>query len=305
MVRKALWILLLMGYVAMVWHGVTGDTGPMGWLNALQQHWTGGYSRKLSFLVFCFGTIALSSPILLPLVLTLPAKTSSATAPVEVHREALPVPDAKPASGWKTAALAWSVPVALAWIATFAYHAWDWHVRTQDVTQRYQPVSLGDGAARVANGSRIALQGRFLWDRTVVRRERSQAELTYVPVVDSAWREGGPVGFIAQFESRELSAWRNGDKTRRAPILARVDGAMPAAAFEVFAKAGATLTPSAALIVPVAAVDGKPAQEQGAFDLEKALVLSTVLTAVWTATVLAIVLAYAKQAWSERRRKRK
>ena len=65
MIRKALWILLLVGYIAMVWHGATGDTGPMGWLNGLQQQWTGGYSRKLSFLVFCFGTIALSSPILL------------------------------------------------------------------------------------------------------------------------------------------------------------------------------------------------------------------------------------------------
>jgi hypothetical protein len=53
MIRKALSILLPVGYVAMVWHGVTGETGPMGWLSALQQHWTGHYSRKLSFLVFC------------------------------------------------------------------------------------------------------------------------------------------------------------------------------------------------------------------------------------------------------------
>jgi len=30
MFRKALWILLLVGCVAMVWHGVTGDTGASG-----------------------------------------------------------------------------------------------------------------------------------------------------------------------------------------------------------------------------------------------------------------------------------
>jgi len=292
MIRKALWILLLLGYVAMVWHGATGDTGPMGWLNALQQHWTGGYSRKLSFLVFCFGTIALSSPILLPLLLTAPAKAQP---------EAVSAPAAKASSAWKTAALAWSVPVALAWIATFGYYAWDWHVRGQDATQRYRPVSLRDAVAPVANGSHIALQGRFLWDRTVVRQERGQPGSTYVPVVDSAWREGEPVRFIAQFDGRELSTWRASDKTRRDAILARVDGGVPTAAFDVFAKAGATLAPSATLIVAVAAVDGQPAQKRVAFDLENALVLATVLTVIWSVCVLAIALAYAKQAWRERR----
>jgi len=115
MIRKALWMLLLVGYIAMVWHGATGDTGPMGWLNALRQHWTGGYSRKLSFMAFCFGTIALSSPILLPLLLTSPAKPPSAV---------VPAPASKPTPGWKTAALAWSIPVALAWIATVLTAVW-------------------------------------------------------------------------------------------------------------------------------------------------------------------------------------
>lgn len=307
MIRTALWILLLVGYVAMVWHGATGDTGPMGWLNALQLQWTGSYSRKLSFLVFCVGTLALSSPILLPLMLTSPAKPPSATSPAEPQREAVPAPATTPTSGWKTVAGTWSVPVALAWAATFGYHAWDWHVRGQDATQRYQPVSLSASASAtpVSNGSRIALQGRFLWDRTVVRRERNQPESTYVPLVDGAWREGDPVRFIAQFESRELSAWRANDKNRQDAVLARVDGAAPTAAFGVFAKVGAALAPSAALIVPVAAVDGQPAQMQATFDFDRALTIAAVLTAVWTVCVLAIALALAKQAWSERRRARR
>ena len=306
MIRKALWILLLLGYVAMVWHGVTGDTGPMGWLNALQQQWTGSYSRKLSFLVFCFGTLALSSPILLPLILMAPAKPAAASLPADAQGGATqPAPVAKPTSGWKTAVLAWIVPVALAWVATFGYHAWDWHLRQQDATQRYQPVSLADGAAPVANGSHIALPGRFLWDRTVVRRERGQVESTYVPVVDRAWREGDPVRFIAQFESRELDTWRADDKKRQDAILARVEGAVPTAAFGVFAKAGATLAPSASLIIAIAARDGQPAQQQPAFALDNALMLALVLTAVWTVSVLAIALALAKQAWSERRRARR
>lgn len=304
MIRKTLWILLLVGYIWMVWYGATGDTGPMGWLNALQQQWTGGYSRKLSFLVFCLGTIVLSSPILLPLMLTSPAKPFSPAVPAKAQREAVPVPAAKQTAAWKTVALAWIVPIALAWIATFAYHAWDWYLRQQDATHRYLPVSLADGEAPVANGSRITLPGRFLWDRTVVRRERGQAESSYVPVVGRAWREGDPVRFIAQFESRELAAWRASDKNHQTAILARVDGAVPKAAFGVFAKAGATLAPSAALIVAVAAVDGQPAQKQPAFAIDNALLLAMVLTVVWTVSVLAITLAFAKQAWSERRRAR-
>lgn len=86
-----------------------------------------------------------------------------------------------------------------------------------------------------------------------------------MPLVDGAWREGDPVRFVARFESRELSAWRASDKNRQDATLARVDGAVPTAAFGVFAKAGATLAPSAALIVTVAAVDGQPAQAQCVF----------------------------------------
>jgi hypothetical protein len=118
MIRKLLWVMLLIGYVAMVWYGAIGETGPMGWLNALQQHWTGGYSRKLSFTVFCFGAITLSSPILLPLMLAPGCKSSAA--------EVTPAAAAKPMSPWQTGALAWCIPVALAWIATFGYHAYDW-----------------------------------------------------------------------------------------------------------------------------------------------------------------------------------
>jgi hypothetical protein len=305
MIRTTLWILLLVGYLVMVWHGVTGDTGPMGWLNALQQHWTGGYSRKLSFLVLCFGTITLSSPILLPLMLTSPAKPPAQAAPVQSHRETVPSSAPKPRAGWKTVALAWSIPVALVWIATFSYHAWEWHLRTQDATQRYQPIALVDGAVPVANGSHVALPGRFLWDRTIVRRERGQPESTYVPVVDRAWREGEPVRFIAKFESRDLAAWRTGDSKRQGAILARVDGAVPTAAFGVFAKAGATLAPSAALIVAVAARDGQPAQKQPAFAIDNAILFASVLTVVWTVSILAITLAFAKQAWSDRRHARR
>ncbi len=302
MIRKALWILLLAGYVAMVWHGVTGDAGPMGWLNALQQHWTGGYSRKLSFLVFSFGVIALSSPILLPLILSAPAATPAEAPPVKAPEIA-----AQPISKWKAGLLGWGIPVMLAWVATFGYYGWEGHVRSQDASQPYEPVSLASGAppASVSGSSRLALQGRFLWDRTVVRSERGMTESTYVPVVDLSWHEGESSRFVAQFDSRELPAWRAADKARRGPILARVEGAAPTAAFDVFAKMGAPLAPSAALIVPVASADGRPAQPQPAFDLEQALLLSTVLTAVWTACALALALGLAKEAWSERRRARR
>jgi hypothetical protein len=297
MIRKALWLLLLLGYVAMVWHGATGDTGPMGWLNALQQHWTGGYSRKLSFIVFCFGTIALTSPILLPLILASPPKPPATTA------QGAP---AEPASAWKTAVLTWGVPIALAWAATFGWHAWEWHVRGQDIAQPYEPVDLAASAtaAPVSRGSHLALQGRFLWDRTVVRRERGKTETTYVPVVALAWREGEPVRFIAQFESSEMPARRGSDPTRHDAILARVDGSVPTAAFDAFANAGAKLAPSAALVVPVAASDGRPVKKQAAFDLENALLISTVLTVIWTVCMLAIALAHVRQVWSERRRAR-
>lgn len=293
MIRKVLWILLLLGYVAMVWHGATGDTGPMGWLNALQQHWTGGYSRKLSFIVFCFVTIALTSPVLLPLILASPPKPPATTAldpPVE------------PASAWKTASFTWGVPIALAWAATFGWHAWDWHVRGQDVAQPYEPVDLAAGAkaAPISSGSHLALQGRFLWDRTVVRRERGKTDTTYVPVVDLAWREGEPVRFVAVVESSELPVWRGKDKLHQDTILARVDGGVPTSAFDVFANAGAKLAPAVSLVVPVADSDGRPAQEQPAFELENALLISTTLTVIWTMCVLAIALAYWKQARAER-----
>lgn len=115
-------------------------------------------------------------------------------------------------------------------------------------------------------------------------------------MVDRGWRAGEPVRFVAQFDSRELPDWRAADPTRKDAILARVDGAVPTAAFEVFSKAGARLTPSAALVIPIAAVDGRPAAQLPAFDLEHALFLASVLTVIWTVCLLTISLAVAKVA---------
>ena len=67
-------------------------------------------------------------------------------------------------------------------------------------------------------------------------------------------------------------------------------------------ETGPMQAPSAALILAVAVADWQPVQRASAFDFEHVLLIAIALTAVWTVSLLAIALAYAKHRRSERRR---
>lgn len=287
MVRVLLWLAVGVGYVVLVWHGVTGDTGPMGWLNALQQQWSGGYSRKLSFVLLMLGVTVLASPVLLPLLLMgdPPPKPRPADAAA---------PAAPPRPGWQVALLAWVVPVALAWAGSLAWHAWDWWQQARDASAAFEPVSLASEAP-LAAGQRVTLQGRLLWDRSVVRRDRghSPPESTFVPVVDAGWRPGDPVRLVLQFDGADALAAR---RAAPAALRVRVQGAVPSAAAGVFAQGGAPLAPQAALGVQAA-----PPAVTPPFPVQGTVIVGGVLSAIWTLVVVAIGGALAREAWGRRR----
>jgi hypothetical protein len=64
MIRGIRFSLLFMGVLAaFVWYGVTGETGPMGWLDHWQQAASGSSSRGLSFLLLCLAVGLLAAPV--------------------------------------------------------------------------------------------------------------------------------------------------------------------------------------------------------------------------------------------------
>ncbi len=312
------WIIVIVffgGLFALCWYGATGETGPMGWLNSWQVGGSGSYSRTLSFAVVCVAGAVIAAPAVgLWTVVTQKSRgrpggpSPSITEPADAKIAALRAGMSERSRWrWRTIVTVWLTGVVLAWTVVLTWHGWDFHRRSADAHSAYTPLRLARTAtvARPDDGSHLALQGRLLWDRSVTRKPKdggTDPEVVFVPAAGADWRPGDAVQFVVEFAPSQVWAIQNRADGTDAPLLVRVEGALPTATRPVFQQAEAPPTDAAVLVKVVASHAGQVNETSPTFDWENARLISLVLSGMWTLSLVTAGLAILVQTWKQRRR---
>jgi len=322
------WIIIIGlfgGLIALCWYGVTGETGPIGWLNSWQNGHTGSYSRGLSFGILCVALTVIGALALgLRALLAPPASQPSGGGPAAFTAPA----DAKIAAmsaamtdrtrwRWRMYLKAWLVGLALVWAAVLGWHGWDYQRRAADARSDYTPLRLERNSAPPTPGasSHWALQGRLLWDRSAVQTTKSrtrETETVFVPVAPADWQPGDAVQFVLRLSRSEV--W---DLQHRAPaqqpqsqsqpptLKVRVEGAVPTPSHAVFQKNEAPLAATAVLVELVDRSGGPVSDPDPRFDWGNARLVGAAISATWTAGVWLGALGVLWQVWRNNRRQGK
>ena len=298
MARRIGWFIVVVGYVALVWYGVTGESGPMGWLNALQQRWFDSYSQKASFAVVTVAALLIASPLLFWLMLADAKAKLGPEDAKDLAKIAAAMRDTAPptASGSRSSnvlvfLVAWLGITAAIWIGCGAYSMWEAHVQSADATARYVPFHLAKGAVAPRGEDHLAVDGKLLWERVVAKRKPSSTkpEEELVPIVGRDWRIGDVVDMVARIEDQRDPVDRNAPGSD-SPLLVRVAGAVPTAALTVFDKMQAPISDRAVMVVVVPSPSASAAAATG-IDVPNLMLRGIVSTLVWTLSLLAIGLA--------------
>jgi len=299
------WLVLMLVsgvLIGVMWYGATGETGVMGWLNNWQQQRFGSYSRSLSFLAMSMGGVIAGAAVwgLGLLLLEAPKPTvppaDAASTPELAEPARSPAAAAAPArrSFWRQTLRVWIIGAALCWGSMLAIATWDYTSRTRDAEDAYTPAVLTRGTLvpGAGKGSRYALQGRLLWDRSATRQARnsSTAETVFVPIVNADWQAGEPVRFVVQLGRAQAVALSRAPAdatpgTAAEPLLVRVTGQPPTPAVPVFSRAQAPLADDAWLLEPVASQRGQVADVRPAFNWEVPGRIGSGMAGVWTFAV--------------------
>jgi hypothetical protein len=316
------WIMIVAvfgGIFALCWYGATGETGPMGWFNSMQAGNGGSYHRGVSFMLTCLCGVVVAAPVLgLWAVLTRKSRaraggaSASLTAPADAKVAALQaVMNDSSSWRWRTIFKIWLVGVVLLCGVVLAWNAWDFHGRSADAFSDYTPVRLGGTApaARPDDGSHLALQGRLLWDRGVTRKTTINGrdhEDVFVPVAGADWRPGDAVQFVVQIDRSLAWALRNRADGPEAPLLVRVEGAIPTPSRAVFERAEAPPSDAAVLVEVVRSQAGQVSDAHPTFDWAFTQGLCLALAGIWTFGLFFGVLArFAKDRQQRRRQARR
>lgn len=293
------WILIVGvfgGIAALCWYGATGETGPLGWLNSWQNANTGSYSRGLSFLILCVAVCVIGAPVLG--AWSWAARKSSArsgepsapfTAPADAKIAAMSVA-MNDRSRWRGRMYLaiWLWGLALVWAVVLGWHGWDFHRRATDAGGDYTPLRLDRTATAVhaGDGSHWALQGRLLWDRGATQTTKyrgRQTETVYVPLAPADWRPGDAVQFVVRLPKSDVWALQQRNDGADAPLLVRVEGAIPTPSRAVFRRIDAPPVDAAVLVDVITSSGGQVRDAYPTFDWENAKLIGLALSATWTA----------------------
>ena len=301
MIKGTLLVAGFAAWLAFVTYGVVAETGPIGWLNYAQQSVFGAYSRKFSFLVLLSGAF-----VLLGLgwwIVDAVAERFGTARRLPAPATLLEVTD-PPTT---TRGLIWScvVVVPLIWAGGYGVYAWAQNEDRADRTARYEPVDLAETAAAPQDKTHLALRGRLLWERTVVRQKNqgSTPEETFVPVVGPRWKEGDEVTFIARMGPSERSIIERGERRMAGVVLVRTDGAVPVPAAQEFRKMGAPNSDSATLLRVVLSQAGQPeVRDDAESDFRLYLYAAAFCSVFYVLFIGAVILGQALKARREGRR---
>lgn len=300
--RKSLVTLLLVLLGAGVGaYGSFTDTGPVGWLNALQQRLFGSYYGLVSF-GLVMAAIALVGGALwdglarlmgrepdgvVGQVLLGPGRAAPPPPPAPgrpiVPGEdpgAAPAPAAAPAAPSAMGGTFFAIAVvcsALAWIIGGALYLQKTRAAQEDATATYAAVTLTDGAPLPpGQPTHLALQGIPVPEIQVVHHtdggSSQREDYSLQPVVGIGWKPGSPVAFILRLDSGhrlpapDLHPDWSPRNPREVRLLVRRGGPVPTPAVPEFKKMGVPLAADAALVLPVETRDGKPALADTSLD---------------------------------------
>ncbi len=249
LVRQSVMIAIaLVFYIWLVYYALTGDTGPIGWLNALQARFGGGYSRKLSLLA-------------LMVVGALPVSVVWIVFwPTDVPPPDPSVPRAKPMPSWLVGVFTVIVVESTIWGAAIGNGVWQAHEQNVDAAATYAPLVLSSGApTRSTEGDHLAVRGHLLVDHVVTRTEGNSSEkMALVPLVEPGWKEGDQVHLLLSVEYAKAVAVREAMRSNGGVLLVKVEGAVPSAALDVFSRLKAPISDDARALAFVPSADGRP-----------------------------------------------
>ena len=258
----------------LVYYALTGETGPIGWLNALQARFGGGYSRKLSLLLLM---VIGAFPVSLLWILFWPT---------QVPPPDPSAPRAKPMSSPLLAVISFVVIEAIIWSAAIGYGLWQARAQNVDAQANYAPLTLKTGASdRVAEGDHLAVSGRLLGDHVVTRTEGNSTEkLALVPVVEPGWTNGDAVHWLLSVENEREAQVLDALRSNHGVLLVRVEGAVPTAALDVFRRMKAPIADDARTLAFVASARGRPSAAPSELDW------TTIAIPAWIGTGLLVLL---------------
>jgi len=314
------WIMILVlagGLIALCWYGVTGDTGPMGWLNSWQNTNTGSYSRGLSFGLLCLaggliGALALGLRALVTRRSGVGggAAPTSFTAPADAKIAAMAVAmNDRTQWRWRMYLKAWLVGLALVWAVVLGWQGWDFHRRSADFGSDYTPLRLERTATAAPGngGSHWAVQGRLLWNRSATQTTKgrySETQTVYVPLVANDWQPGDAIQFVVRLPKEQVWALQQRTQKLDEPWLVRVDGSIPTPSRAVFERLEAPPADAAVMVEVVHSSDGRVSDTRPVFDWANTGLIGSAISATWTAGVWLGAFAVLMKVWQLRRRQR-
>ena len=194
------------------------------------------------------------------------ASQASFTAPADAKVAAMAVAmNDRSRWRWRMYLAIWLVGLALVWAVVLGWHGWDFHRRAADAGSDYKLLRLDrtTTVAHLDDGGHWALQGRLLWDRSATHTTKDrvrETETVYVPVAGADWRPGDAVQFVVRLPKSEVWALQHRADGADAPLLVRVDGALPTPSRAVFQRVEAPPVDAAVLVEVVDSSAGRSAR---------------------------------------------
>ncbi len=287
--------LLLLG-LGIGFYGLATDTGPVGWLNALQQQILGSYSEFFSLMIVVFAVMGVGLVLwlwvekLLGLGTKGPGGQPAPPKPPPPVMERGKIQPKRPASPGRTYFITAVVITAATWVIGGALYGRRVMTLRDDASAVYQPVELLDARPMpVLSGKHLALRGIPVPELAVVFKSGSVEDYRLVAVVGLGWEPDHPVQVVARLETSQTLD--QGSDSGQAPreltqveLLVRRLGPVPVPALAEFRKMRAPLADNVIMVTPVAAKDGKPCLPDTSIDLALMEIICgfiTLVTVVW------------------------
>ena len=302
---ESLWVPYSLATIGYCVYAAFTESGPVGWINIVQQSIFGAYWTKGSVLAALLLMMLAGALVFAGLEKLSGAGTAAPTStptPPQVTRPATP-----PMSHQRMLFMVYAGMPAATWIIGLSVCGWLTHRQQADNTATYRPLTLAAGEPPVVRpGDHLALRAEVLAGHILAQTSSEggvrPGDTRFVPLVAPGWRTGQPVHFVVGGPPpREWTGFDRAPGSQRGSVLltllVRVEGAVPVMPAHEFGKLGVPLAPSNHLLTLVPAQDGKPLQQHADY-LEITL---------WSCAALSVLLIFfgAVSSWAARRQRRR
>jgi len=300
-------LLLLLVGAAIGGYGMFTDSGPVGWLNELQQRLFGSYRRLVSFGVVV-ATVMLAGGLLWDGVRRLLGRPGDKVVDQVLFGPQAPRPAQAPTgrSGQalfrhqaKVLLLCGLAGIVLTWTIGSLIYRWNVREREQDASAAYAEVDLAQGAPSPGGTAHLALRGipvtEWVVTHTNGSASSSSQDFQLIPMVGVGWKPGSPVNVVVKLgrggalpNPLDRPPKMQPRNPREVVLLARRSGSIPAAALPEFKKMGVQIQAEAILVRPVPTLGGKPVPPDTSGSFDTMLILCSMLSGIMLVFTLAL-----------------